>query len=121
MKKLVLVVEDNEQNLYLVTFLLEKNGYEVIAARDGAEGVRKAKQERPDLILMDMRLPIMDGYEATRQVKSFPELKATPVIALTAYAMRGDRERTLEAGCDAYVEKPIVPEDLIRVVENCLK
>jgi len=121
MGKKILVIEDNDQNRYLVTFVLEKNGYQVIAARDGLEGVSKAKEEKPDLILVDIRLPVMDGYEVTRQLRELPEFKDVPIIALTAYAMKGDQEKTLEAGCNGYITKPIIPEEFIKVVNSYLK
>jgi len=117
----ILVIEDNEQNLYLVSFILKENGYQVIAALDGLEGINRAKEEKPDLILVDIRLPVMDGYEVTRQLKALPEFKNIPIIALTAYAMKGDEEKFLEAGCDGYIPKPIIPEEFIQLVENYLK
>ena len=95
MKKKILVIEDNKQNLYLATFLLEKNGYEVITAEDGFKAIEKVKAEKPDLILMDLQLPEMNGYEATRRIKSIPE----PIVAVSSYAMVGDREKALAAGC----------------------
>ena len=121
MGKKVLVIEDNEQNRYLVSFILKKNGYQVIAARDGLEGLNKAKEEKPDLILVDIRLPVMDGYEVTRQLRDLPEFKDVPIIALTAYAMKGDQEKTLKAGCDSYIPKPIIPEEFIKIVDSYLR
>jgi len=118
MGKRILVVEDNEQNLYLATFLLEKNGYEVIAAQNGFEAIEKAKAEKPDLILMDMQLPEMDGYEATQRIKGIAELSHIPIIAVTSYAMVGDRERVLAAGCVGYIEKPIIPEAFVSEIEK---
>lgn len=103
----ILVVEDNADNRILITDVLDSMDYEVIIATDGEEGVRKASAERPDLILMDISLPQMDGLTATRRIKAMPELQHIPIIALTAHAMVGDRERALEAGCDDYVSKPI--------------
>jgi len=117
MKKTVLVIEDHEQNLYLVTFLLQKWGYEVIAAHDGNEGISAAKLRRPDLILLDIQLPLMDGYEVARQLRNITDLALTPIIAVTSYAMAGDREKTLEAGCSGYIEKPINPDTFIGEVE----
>jgi two-component system cell cycle response regulator DivK len=119
-KSKILVIEDNGQNIYLITFILEKNGYEVIQARDGLEGIEKAVQERPDLILLDIQLPVMDGYEVARRMKSMPELKDIPIVALTSYAMVGDRERILAAGCDGYIEKPINPETFMAEIEQHL-
>lgn len=119
-KAKILVIEDNGQNLYLITFILEKNGYEVIQAREGLEGIEKAIQERPDLILLDIQLPVMDGYQVARRMKSMPELKDIPIVALTSYAMVGDRERILAAGCDGYIEKPINPETFMAEIEQHL-
>ncbi len=103
----ILVVEDNPDNRTLITDVLVSLDYEVIEAVDGVEGVTKANAEKPDLILMDLSLPHKDGWAATREIKANPELKTTPVIALTAHAMVGDREKALEAGCDDYLSKPI--------------
>lgn len=116
----VLVVEDNEDNLTLVVDVLSSMDYEVIVASDGLEGVEKTRAEKPDLILMDLSLPRMDGWTATRQLKADPELKAIPVIALTAHAMVGDREKALEAGCDDYVTKPINIPELIEKLNQYL-
>ena len=120
MKTKILVVEDNEQNLYLVAFILEKNGYEVIAARDGAAGVKLAIQEKPDLIIMDIQLPDIDGLEATRRIRTSEADGKIPVIALTSYAMAGDREKALTAGCTGYIEKPINADTFIAEVEQYL-
>jgi CheY-like chemotaxis protein len=103
----ILVVEDNPDNRVLVSDVLLSLDYEVTLAADGSEGVNKARAAKPDLILMDMSLPVMDGWEATRLIKSDPSTRAIKVIALTAHAMVGDRERALEAGCDDYISKPI--------------
>jgi two-component system, cell cycle response regulator DivK len=110
MKK-ILVVEDVDFNRDLMVQLLEDD-YEVLTAADGAEGIRLAEQERPDLILMDLSLPIIDGWEATRQIKANTALKHTPIIALTAHAMRGDEEKARECGCDDYLSKPLDEEVL---------
>lgn len=107
MSKRILVVEDNPDNRILITDVLTSLNYEVLVAVDGEEGVKKANAEIPDLILMDLSLPQMDGWAATGQIKSNPQLVHIPIIALTAHAMVGDRERALEAGCDDYVSKPI--------------
>jgi len=117
----ILIVEDNEESLYLAKFILEKEGYEVIEARDGPEALDKTSTETPDLILMDMQLPILDGYETTRRIKADERLTKIPVIALTAYAMKGDREKTREAGCDGYISKPIIPEEFIKTINSYLK
>lgn len=119
MKK-ILIVEDDEKNLYLARFILEEEGYEVIEARDGLEALDKVSKETPDLILMDMQLPKLDGYEATRRIKADERLAKIPVIALTAYAMKGDREKTLEAGCSGYIEKPIDPETIIAQIKQVI-
>jgi len=121
MKKKILVVEDNPTNLYLVKFILQKAGYEVIEAVNGEEGLQKAITELPGLILMDMQLPVMNGYEATAQIKANEKTRHIPVFALTAFAMRGDREKSLEAGCDAYLKKPIDPENFVEKIEQLLK
>jgi two-component system, cell cycle response regulator DivK len=107
MSSRILVVEDNPDNRVLITDVLTSLDYEVIVAVDGEEGVAKATTEKPDLILMDLSLPQMDGWTATRHIKATPELKDIKIIALTAHAMVGDREKALEAGCDDYVSKPI--------------
>jgi CheY-like chemotaxis protein len=107
MSKRILVVEDNPDNRILITDVLTSLSYEVLVAVDGEEGVAKAEAEIPDLILMDLSLPHMDGWEATGRIKANPQLSHIPVIALTAHAMVGDREKALEAGCDDYVSKPI--------------
>ncbi len=109
MKK-ILVVEDNEQNLYLVRFILDKNGFEVIEARDGKTGVESAIRDKPDLILMDIQLPDIDGLEATKRIRESEANGDIPIIALTSFAMTSDRERCLAAGCISYIEKPIDPE-----------
>lgn len=120
MHKRVLYIEDNEQNLYLVTFLLEKHGYTVIPATDGQEGIDKAAAEKPDLILLDIQLPRMDGHAVARHLRNNPELSAIPIVAVTSYAMAGDREKALAAGCNGYIEKPINPDTFIQQVEHHL-
>ena len=107
----ILVVEDVEFNRELIVQLLEDD-YEVLTAADGAEGIRLAEQERPDLILMDLSLPVIDGWEATRRIKADEALKGIPIIALSAHAMRGDEERARQSGCDDYLSKPL-DEDLL--------
>lgn len=116
MKK-ILVVEDNPQNLYLVRFLLEKSGYRVAAAQNGFDAVRMAQQEQPDLILMDIQLPQMDGYEATRRIKEIVETNRIPVVAFTSYAMAGDKDKALKAGCAGYIEKPLDPDTFIAEID----
>ncbi|MBW2570021.1 MAG: response regulator [Deltaproteobacteria bacterium] len=119
MKK-ILIVEDDKKSLYLARFILEKKGYEVIEARDGLEAIDRVSMERPDLILMDMQLPKLDGYEATRRIKADKKSDKIPVVALTAYAMKGDREKTLAAGCSGYIEKPIDPATFAEEVKKYL-
>ncbi len=121
MNPLVLVIEDNEQNLYLMRFLLEKNGFTVLEATDGEKGLEMAKEIKPHLILLDIQLPKMDGYTVARELRKNGELANTPIIAVTSYAMVGDRERVLDAGADDYIEKPIDPEELLSVIEGVLE
>jgi CheY-like chemotaxis protein len=116
----ILLVEDNEMNRDMLSRRLVRGGYEVIIAEDGARGVAMATNDRPDLILMDMSLPVIDGWEATRRIKATPELRKIPIIALTAHAMATDRERALEAGCDDYDTKPIELQRLLGKVETLL-
>jgi len=106
----ILVIEDNEQNLYLETFILQKNGHEIIQARNGEKGIALAAQTQPDLILLDIQLPGMDGYAVAEELRRNPSIADIPIIAVTSYAMTGDRERILEAGCTSYIEKPINPD-----------
>jgi CheY-like chemotaxis protein len=103
----ILLVEDNEMNRDMLSRRLQRQGMEVLIAVDGEQGVSLAKSEMPELVLMDMSLPVMDGYEATRRLKADPDTKGIPVIALTAHAMAGDREKSIEAGCDDYDTKPV--------------
>lgn len=117
----VLVVEDNRDNMTLIVDVLSSMNYEVIQALDGQDGIDKAAQERPDLILMDLSLPKVDGWTATRQIKANPELQKIPVIALTAHAMVGDREKALDAGCDDYVTKPINLPELMKKLNEYLE
>lgn len=112
MKK-ILVVEDNEANMYLMKFILQKAGYEIIEAWDGIAGIESAKKEKPDIILMDMQLPLLDGFEATKKIRATEEGSKIPIIAITSYAMVGDCKKTLNAGCTAYMEKPINPETFL--------
>ncbi len=116
----ILLVEDNEMNRDMLSRRLQRKGYEVVIAVDGAEGVSLTSSENPDLVLMDMSLPVMDGWEATRQLKANPETQAIPVIALTAHAMSGDREKALNAGCDDYDTKPIELPRLLSKIETFL-
>jgi CheY-like chemotaxis protein len=116
----ILLVEDNEMNRDMLSRRLARKGYEVVIAIDGQQGIEMARSETPDLILMDMSLPVVDGWEATRQLKSAPETQAIPVIALTAHAMAGDREKAVEAGCNDYDIKPIELPRLLEKIEALL-
>ncbi len=118
MKRKILIIEDNEKNMYLLSFLLEAYGYEIIQARDGRSGIELAEQNKPDMILLDIQLPVMDGYAVAKELRKRPELKMIPVVAVTSYAMAGDRERILAAGCTGYIEKPINPETFVSEVEQ---
>ena len=109
MSTTILMIEDDERNRYLATFLLEKSGFAVESAVDGPAGLVRAASLRPDLILLDIQLPGMDGYEVARRLKSDPTLAAIPIVAVTSYAMVGDRDRAMISGCDGYIEKPIDP------------
>jgi len=116
----LLLVEDNEMNRDMLSRRLIRKGYEVVIAVDGAEGVAMARSESPQLILMDLSLPVLDGWEATRQLKSAAETRAIPIIALTAHAMSGDREKAIESGCDDYDSKPIELVRLLGKIEALL-
>jgi two-component system, cell cycle response regulator DivK len=120
MTKRILVVEDQEDLRGVLRTLLTGSGYEMIEAADGQAGVAKARAERPDLVLMDIQMPVLDGYEATRQIKADPALKATPIIAVSSFAMKGDEEKARAAGCDHYVTKPYSPLQLLRVIQSYL-
>ena len=114
----ILIVEDNEDNRDSLSRRLQRRGFEVVMARDGKEGVRIAQSEKPDIILMDMNMPELDGWEATRLIKSAPETQAIPVIALTAHAMSGDRDRALGVGCADYHTKPVDFPKLLAQIEG---
>lgn len=116
----ILLVEDNEMNLDMLSRRLEKRGHQVLIATDGATGVSMAQADQPNLILMDMSLPVMDGWEATRRIKGSSETRHIPVIALTAHAVAGDREKCLEAGCDDYENKPVKFPQLIAKINTYL-
>ena len=116
----LLLVEDNEMNRDMLSRRLKKRGYDVAIAVDGQEGLDLVKSDRPDLILMDMSLPVIDGWEATRRIKADPETRDIPVVALTAHAMAADREKALEAGCDAYETKPVELPSLLDTIEKLL-
>jgi len=116
----MLVVEDKLENLDLMVYLLEAFGHEVLVARDGAEGVETVGSARPDMVVMDLQMPVMDGYEAAARIKADTELRHIPLVAVTAYAMVGDRERALAAGFDGYVSKPIDPQSFVRYLDGVL-
>ncbi len=113
----ILLVEDNEMNRDMLSRRLQRRGYEVVIAVDGSQGLEMAQSETPDLILMDMSLPVLDGWEATRRLKAAPETSSIPIIALTAHAMSGDREKALEAGCDDYDTKPTELDRLLEKIQ----
>ena len=117
----ILIIEDNEQNLYLETFILQKNGHEIIQARNGETGIALAAQTLPALILLDIQLPGMDGYAVAKELRMNPAIANIPIIAVTSYAMPGDRERVLEAGCVGYIEKPINPDTFHAEITQYLK
>jgi two-component system cell cycle response regulator DivK len=119
--KRILIVEDNETNRYLISFILKKNGYLVLEARTGEEGIALALKEKPDLLLMDIQLPDIDGLETTRRIRGSKADGEVPIVALTSYAMTGDRERALKAGCNGYMEKPINPDTFISELEKYFK
>ncbi len=118
MNRRVLLIEDNEQNRYLTTFLLERSGYTVTCAVDGPHGIDAASTCRPDIVLLDIQLPSMDGYTVAARLREIEALRDTPIIAVTSYAMVGDREKALAAGCTGYIEKPINPETFIAEIER---
>jgi len=120
MARRILVIEDQEDNRAILRDLLSAAGYELIEALNGAEGVAKAAAEKPDLILMDIQMPVMDGYEATRRIKADPACAAIPVIAVTSYALSGDEAKTKAAGCDGYVAKPFSPRQMLAVIRSFL-
>ena len=121
MSKLILVVEDQEDNRRIMRDLLASAGYEVMEAVTGEEGVAAAETHRPDLILMDIQLPGLDGYEATRQIKANPDLQHIPIIVVTSYALSGDDVKAYEAGCDDYVSKPYSPRKLLAKIRQYLQ
>ena len=116
--KTVLLVEDNEDNLIVYRTILDHVGYKVIEARDGEEGVARARADKPDLILMDVSLPKMDGWEATRRIKADADTRQIPIIAVTAHALDDDREKATQVGCDGYLAKPVAPRRVVEEVER---
>ena len=120
MNKRILLIEDTEDNRQIVRDLLASAGYDLIEAADGAAGVAMAAKHQPDLILMDIQLPVMDGYEAARRIKADAQLKHIPIIAVTSYALSGDEAKVFAAGCDAYVAKPFSPRQLLAKIRELL-
>ena len=118
MTKRILVVEDQEDNRQILRDLLGNAGYELVEAENGEEAIAAVARQRPDLILMDIQLPVMDGYEATRRIRANLDLKSVPIIAVTSYALTGDENKALAAGCDGYVSKPYSPRDLLAKVRT---
>ncbi|MBI5384568.1 MAG: response regulator [Verrucomicrobia bacterium] len=116
----ILIIEDNSQNRYLETFLLEKRGHQVVQAATGPEGIQMASRVQPELILLDIQLPVMDGYAVAHALRQNPVLRAVPIVAVTSYAMVGDRERVMAAGCTGYIEKPINPDTFVSEIEQYL-
>jgi two-component system cell cycle response regulator DivK len=120
MSKRILVVEDQEDNRQILRDLLGSAGYELTEAENGEEAIAAVANGRPDLILMDIQLPVMDGYEATRRIRTNPDLKSVPIIAVTSYALIGDEDKALAAGCNGYIRKPYSPRDLLAKVRSYL-
>jgi two-component system cell cycle response regulator DivK len=120
MTRRVLVVEDQEDNRAILRDLLAHAGYEVVEVGDGEKALPAAAKHHPDVILMDIQLPLLDGYEATRRIKANPELKAIPIVAVTSYALSGDEQKTRDAGCDAYIAKPYSPRQMLAKVREIL-
>lgn len=118
MQRRILLIEDNEQNRYLATYLLGLRGHRITAAVTGPAGIKLAGAETPDLILLDIQLPTMDGYSVARALRAIESLRQVPIVAVTSYAMVGDREKALAAGCNGYIEKPINPETFVAEVES---
>ena len=119
MSDVLLIIEDNEQNLYLMTFLLEKNGFAILGSRNGLDGIQLALHHKPRAILLDIQLPEMDGYAVMAELKRYRELVGVPIIAVTSYAMVGDRERILAGGATGYIEKPINPDTFAEEIRRC--
>ena len=118
MKPTILIIEDNEQNMYMLSYLLEKSNYEVIKTFNGVDGLQYAHEKHPDIVLIDIQLPDMDGYEICSKLRNNGLPKNTTIIAVTSYAMGGDKEKAIEAGADGYLEKPINPETFVKQMEN---
>ncbi len=120
MNERLLIIEDNVQNMYMMRFLLEKNGFTVIGAENGSRGIEEARRQRPQAVLLDIQLPEMDGYAVAAELRRHPELSDVPIIAVTSYAMAGDRKRILAAGADGYIEKPINPDTFVEEIRRFL-
>jgi len=120
MTKCILVVEDQEDLRGILRDLLTSSGYEMLEAADGKAGVDKATGEKPDLVLMDIQMPVMDGYDATRQIKADPDLKPIPIVAVSSFAMKGDEEKARASGCDHYITKPYSPMQLLRTIRGLI-
>jgi two-component system, cell cycle response regulator DivK len=120
MTKRILVVEDQEDLRGILRDLLVSSGYEMLEAGDGQAGVDKAKAEKPDLVLMDIQMPLMNGYDATRTIKADPDLRSIPIVAVSSFAMKGDEEKARAAGCDHYVTKPYSPMQLLKTIRSLL-
>lgn len=118
MKQKILIIEDNTQNMYMLTYLLESENYHVLQAFSGPEGIETAKSQKPDIILLDIQLPGMDGYTVAVKLREIEELKYTPIIAVTSYAMPGDKEKVMESGATGYIEKPINPDTFISQMKS---
>ncbi len=116
-----LIIEDNDDNLVLISYLLQREGYELLAARTGEAGVEMALKHKPDLVILDIQLPGIDGYEVLKRIRASEDIGSTTVIAMTSFAMSGDRERLLSAGCDGYIEKPIDPTAVIKQIKTVLE
>jgi CheY-like chemotaxis protein len=121
MMRRALVIEDNEQNAYMVRYLLEHAGFTVLLARDGPSGLAMAAGERPSVIILDIQLPGMDGYEVAGRLRTLPSLHGVPIVAVTSFAMTGDRDRALRSGCTAYLEKPIDPVTFVQSIEQSIE
>ncbi|MCX8059379.1 MAG: response regulator [Spirochaetes bacterium] len=118
---LIFIIEDNEQNLYLIKYLLEKNGFDVDYANNGFIALEKLKEIKPEIILLDIQLPYIDGYNLAKKIKNIESLKNIPIIAVTSYAMPGDKEKAFESGCIGYIEKPINPDTFIDEIKKFIK
>ncbi len=120
-RKKILVVDDDKKNRYLISFLLEKEGFEVVIATNGLEGIEAARKQQVDLIIMDIKMPKIDGYETTKRIRRLKKYKSIPIIALTSYAMVKDKEKAMKAGCTGYMSKPITPETFTEEIKKFLE